>query len=168
MLFFSPEILASFSAQHIYVISADILALFHPLPAKSTASRVIFHPGCFPADKDASWALKYKNTTFKIQNTDIEYKNTTCKTQNTDAKYKYRCEIQNTTCKIQNTDVRYKLHQLSQWFLTLTASRISALFAENLVACEYFGAGYISWIFRPGAGPAQHPVGGIQVGNFEL
>ena len=38
MLFFSPEILASFSAQHIYVISADILALFHPeLPAESTA-----------------------------------------------------------------------------------------------------------------------------------
>ena len=51
---FSPEILASFPAQYIYVISADILALFHPLPAKSTASRVIFHPGCFPADKDAS------------------------------------------------------------------------------------------------------------------
>ena len=48
MLLFSPEILASFPAQHIYVISADILALFHPeLPAESTALPVIFWTGCF-------------------------------------------------------------------------------------------------------------------------
>ena len=48
MLLFSPEILASFPAQHIYVISADILALFHPeLPAESTALPVIFRVGCF-------------------------------------------------------------------------------------------------------------------------
>ena len=34
---FSPEILASFPAQYIYVISADILALFHPCREHSFA-----------------------------------------------------------------------------------------------------------------------------------
>ena len=51
---FSPEIFASFLAQYIYVISADILALFHPLAAESRALPVIFRAGCSSTGKDAA------------------------------------------------------------------------------------------------------------------
>ena len=56
MLLFSPEILASFPAQHIYVISADILALFHR-PAESTALPVIFRAGCSPTVEEKGCSL---------------------------------------------------------------------------------------------------------------
>ena len=49
----SPEILASFPGQYIYVISADILGLFHR-PAESTALPVIFRAACSPTTKDAN------------------------------------------------------------------------------------------------------------------
>ena len=52
----SPEILASFPGQYIYVISADILALFHR-PAESTALPVIFRAGCSPTVEEKGCSL---------------------------------------------------------------------------------------------------------------
>ena len=56
---FSPEILASFPAQYIYVISADILALFHPA-AESTALPVIFRAGCSPTVEEKKRLLSHR------------------------------------------------------------------------------------------------------------